>query len=265
MNRAERRAAKPTKKYDRVMLAWVHPGEESDPFMQSVLDLYEYELYRSIRETGAGLLLERASKGAGAGAVAHARNRITADFLKTENDWLLFVDADMGFPPYVIERMLGVAHSGDSFKPIIGGLCFALSRTGFDPLTKAETFECFPTIGIWNRNAAGEIQGYRTVTEYEKDAVLRVDSTGAAMVLIHRSVFEKIGAENWWLPLDVPEGSPGLEGIGHFSEDISFFIRCAEAGFEVWLDTMTRTSHYKQGIYLTEQTWDFQEALKATV
>lgn len=267
MNRAERRREAreldkltPTPQGDRVAVGYIHPGEVSNSFTRSMLDLQLHELARTAMENnGAGYPLELISKGAGPGAIAHARNQVTEEFLAGSCDWLLFVDADMGFAPWVIQRMLGAARS-DGFKPIIGGLCFALSRTGFDPETKAETYECFPTIGIWNRDEAGTILGYRTLTEYDRDTVLKVDATGAAMVLIHRSAFEKIGDRRWWSPLPVPHEVAG--GADFFSEDISFFIRCAEHDIPVWLDTACLTSHDKRGVFLTQDLWEFQQEMK---
>jgi GT2 family glycosyltransferase len=223
--------------------------------MNSVLRMERYE----IKENGR--LLATISKKSGSGWIANARNWVTEEFLKSDSQWLMFIDADMGFAPYALTRMLSVAKS-QGFKPIVGGLCFSLSTTDWDPETNGETFECYPTIGIWNRNDKGEILGYRYVMEYDKDAVLKVDSSGAAMLLIHRSVFEKIGTAGWWTPLEIPNDAPGLEDRSFFSEDVSFFIRLAEAGIDFWLDTGTRTSHDKHGIHVTEKTWDAQEAAK---
>ncbi len=259
MNRAERRAAKAHPNpvdTDTVTLGYIHPGDVSELFMNSVLRMERYE----IKENGR--LLATISKKSGSGWIAAARNWVTAEFLKTSSEWLLFIDADMGFAPYSLTRMLSVAKA-DGFKPIIGGLCFSLSITDWDPETNGETFQCFPTIGIWNRDESGQILGYRYVEEYDKNKVLKVDSSGAAMVLIHRSAFEAIGTEGWWTPLDTPDGANLIQGKGHFSEDVSFFIRASNAGLPVWIDTATKTAHDKGGIHITEQTWDFQQALKA--
>jgi hypothetical protein len=260
VNRAERRAAKPhpnATPQDRVTIGYIAPGDVSMIFMDSVDRMKRYELART------GMWLGMISRKAGSGWIAGARNFVTAEFMRSESDWLLFIDADMGFPEWAVHRMVGVARGGESFKPIIGGLCFSLSTTDWDPETNGETFECFPTIGIWNRNEDGDILGYKYVLEYEKDSVLHVDSSGAAMLLIHRSALEKIGPDGWWTPLEIPDGSPGLEGRAYFSEDISFFIRASQADLPVWIDTMTKTSHDKHGIHVTEKTWDFQQAIKA--
>lgn len=265
MNREQRRAAKRAGithpdpvDTDKVTVGYIHPGEVSELFMNSLLRMMNYE----IKENGR--FLGTISKRAGTGWVAGARNYVTAEFLKTDSDWLMMIDADMGFAPWALTRMLGVAKQ-QGFKPIISGLTFALSVTDWDPETNGETMECFPVIGVWNRNEAGEILGYRYVTKYDKDAVLRVDSTGAAFLLIHRSAFEKVGTSDWWTPLEVPEDSPGLEGRGHFSEDVSFWIRVAQAGLELWVDCGTKTAHDKGGVHLTEKVWEFQEAVKSSV
>ncbi len=258
MNRAERRAGKqhpnPTDT-DKVTLGYIHPGEVSELFMNSVLRMERYEIQQN------GRLLATLDKKSGSGWIASARNWVTSEFMKSDSDWLLFSDSDMGWAPYALTRLLSVAKN-DGFKPIVGGLCFSLSITDWDPETNGETFECFPTIGIWNKNDAGEILGYRYVLEYDKDAVLKVDSSGAAFLLIHRSVFEKIGPDGWWTPLEIPDGAPGMAGRAFFSEDISFFVRLSEAGIPFWIDTATRTAHDKGGVHVTEKTWELQQALK---
>lgn len=259
MNRAQRRASKEHPDpvdTDKVTIGYVHPGEVSEIFINSLLRMQAFEAKEN------GRFLGTISKRAGTGWIAGARNFVTTEFLKSDSQWLMFIDTDMGWAPWALTRMLSVAKQ-DGFKPIIGGLTFALTVTDWDPETNGETTECFPVLGIWNRNDGGEILGYRYITKYDKDTVLRMDSTGAAFLLIHRSAFEKVGASDWWTPLEVPEDSPGLEGRGHFSEDVSWWIRVANAGLELWVDCGTRTAHDKGGVHLTEKVWDFQEAVKA--
>lgn len=273
MNRAQRRATKaiPVERGAAVTLAYLCGGDVSALFYESSRRLREYELFRTFAAMNgqpydsvpvSGLQLGALSRRAGSGGIADARNFLTREFLNSESEWLLFIDADMGFPPYALHRMLGAALN-DGLKPIIGGLCFALSTVGYDEDTQAETREVFPTIGVWDRNDQNEIIGFKYVLQWDRGAVIQVDMTGAAMLLIHRTVFEKIGTGGWWAPIDAPEGAHDRDCIPRFSEDVSFFIRASEAGFKPWLDTNVRTSHDKGGIHLTEQVWDFQQALKA--
>lgn len=252
MNRAERRAAK-LPKAEKVIIGYCHPGEVSASFMASVVRLIGYE----VRRTGA--LVGTLEKIAGTGNVGHVRNLITGQFLETDADWLLFVDADMGFPEWALQRMLGAADKNE--RPIIGGLCFALMTAAVDEVTNAEIYECFPTIGVWNYGEDGAVIGYRYLEEYPENTVCKVDTTGAAFVLIHRSALEKIG-KDWWSHIQAPANTPGLNSRTMFGEDISFFMRCARNDIPVWLDTMVRTSHHKGGVYLTHELYQEQELKK---
>lgn len=278
MNRAQRRALKregaeaiPVEKGVAVTLAYLCPGDVSALFHESCENLRRYERFRTFASMNGqpwsnvpvtGLEIGSLSRRAGSGGIADARNYLTREFLASESEWLLFIDADMGFPDFALHRMLGAALN-DGLKPIIGGLCFALSTVGYDPVNQAETREVFPTIGVWDRNDAGEIIGFKYVMKWEKGAVLQMDMTGAACLLIHRSVFEKMGDGGWWSQIDAPEGAKDRDCVPRFSEDVSFFIRAEQAGFKPWLDTAVATSHDKGGIHLTEAVWDFQQALKA--
>lgn len=255
MNRAQRRAARADKapKVDTVVVGIVHPGNISAATMFSLWRLDRYEF----RRTGAQLgMIERRARTM---HVAFARDQIVQTFLEGSADWLLMLDADMGVPEWLLHRLLGAADKTE--RPIVGGLCFAMRTVDWDTETQAEIYEYFPTVSMWNRNDDGTILGYYPVEDYPKDTVCHVGSTGAACVLVHRTAFEKIG-KDWFVPLEIPEGAPGLEGRGLFGEDISFFIRCDQNDIPVWVDTAAKTSHDKGGVFLTEQLYDQQQARK---
>lgn len=187
--------------------------------------------------------------------VYRARNEIVYGFLDTDCDYLFFVDADMGIPKDAIERLLSVAHVDE--RPIIGGLCFGQREIAFDESDYSSRFDMVPTLNLWNIED-DEIVSFSIVMDYPRDTVCQVDSTGGACVIIHRNVLEKMRAEygdHWFTPLpNKPTGSL-------FGEDTSFFIRCHEMGIPVHIDTSVKTSHYKGGVYLTEEVWDLHQSL----
>ena len=278
MNRAQRRALKregtaaiPVERGAAVTLAYLCPGDVSALFHESCRRLREYELFRTFAAMNgqpydnvpvSGLQLGSLSRRAGSGGIADARNYLTREFLASESEFLLCADADMGFPAWSLHAMLGAALN-DGLKPIIGGLCFALSTVGYNEENQAETRELFPTIGIWDRNEAGEIIGFKYVMQWEKGSVIQMDMTGAAFLLIHRSVFEAMGDGGWWTQIDAPEGAKDRDCVPRFSEDVSFFIRAAQHGFKPWLHTGVTTAHDKGGAHLDEAMWDFQQEIKA--
>lgn len=190
--------------------------------------------------------------------VHRARNEIVRGFLETDCDYLLFVDADMGIPKNTIERLMSVAHVDE--RPVVAGLCFAQRDVGFDDDDYSTRFDVIPTVQLWNLDENDEVVSFSIVTEYPRDTVIQIDSTGGACVLVHRGVLEKMRAEwgeHWFTPRTNPASG------GPFGEDTSFFLRCRDLAIPVHMDTSVRTSHDKGGVFLTEELWDFQQALRS--
>lgn len=222
--------------------------------MSSVLRLRDYELIRTQQLIG---VRERRARS---GSIDKARNEITTVSLAGTAEWILMVDADMGFSRDAVHKALAAAHPVE--RPIIGGLCFAMRTEGFDDETNAEFFGHIPTVSVWKRRESDDaVIAFNTVAEYPRDTLVKVDTTGAAFLLIHRSVFERMRAaygDNWWTRMPHPERENE-----RFGEDTSFFIRADELGIPLHIHTGIRTSHDKGGIFLTEQTYDQQEMLRA--
>lgn len=256
MNRATRRLlgergpSNPT-----VELAYLTGGHPSDAFLQSLIRMRDYELVRTQK------LIAVRSRRARSGALPKARNEVTTMFARGSADYLLFVDDDMGFPASLLYNMLAVADPTE--RPIVGALCFAHRTEGFEEHTNAEFFGMIPTLSVWDKQDDGTIVGFKTWVDYPRNQLVRIDATGAACVLIHRSVIEAMQAkfgDNWWTQIHLPDGSGSV-----FGEDTSFYLRAAELGFPLHVHTGIKTSHDKGGIFLTEQTYDLQERTRAAL
>lgn len=236
----------------KVAIGYLHPGDVSATFAISLLKMELHEAFR----TGVPplILAERCASG----RIVDGRNEVTTAFLdRTPCEWLLFVDSDMGFAPDTLERLLG---SASTDRPIVGGLCFGLRRVGTDPDHHGEKFRQFPTIYQWVER--DDEVGFQIVTDYPRDEIVQVGATGAALVLIHREVMEKVRdqfGDHWFDQVTHPKGNNG-KGT-KFSEDMSFFIRAQACGFPIYVDTSVKTCHDKGGVFLTEDTWDEQQAL----
>lgn len=254
MNRKERRSiGERGPRHPTVELAYIHPGDVSAAFMASVIRCRDYEL---IRTNNLFAFRERRARS---GSIAKARNEVTTMFARSKTEWLWFVDADMGFPRTALHQLLESADPIE--RPIVGGLCFAHRTEGFDEETNAEIFGTLPTVSVWDRDDEGTILGWNAVLDYPRNALCRIGSTGAACVLIHRSIIEKMQVEygdNWWT--QVPHPTRTNETFG---EDTSFFIRCDEMKIPVFVNTAVRTSHDKGGVFLTEAVWDAQQHARA--
>jgi hypothetical protein len=257
---------------DTVVVAFLDDGHWSACFGLSLRDLYLYDAFgpqQIVRPGGTEL---RALTGTG--QVPANRNKACRDFLdNTDGDWLWMVDTDMGFASDTVERLVKSADPVE--RPVMGGLCFAAlnpkpprdeqgrptKRHGY-----AERFLIQPTVYLWTERDGD--RGILPILDYPRDEIVQCKATGAACLLIHRSVLvrmrEKFRDENgfgdvWFDPITHPTARQGKPR--HFSEDISFCIRLAAADIPLHVDTAVRTTHEKGFLFLDEDTFDQQQTL----
>lgn len=238
-------------------LAFLHPGSQSSCFVKSKTDLlfYDFQNHGRLMSHGFGELgLE-----AHAARIHEARNEAVTAFLdRAESEWLWFVDSDMGFAPDTLDRLVD---SADRYtRPVLGGLCFAKKSDGAGPF-HARRFRIIPT--LYNMYETDQKVGFVPIFDYPRNQVVEVDVTGAACILVHRSVLEAMRAEvgdRWFTPLSVPKGE---KGYTEFSEDISFCVRVKALGHKLCVHTGIQTTHDKGSLFLDEETFDLQQAMFA--
>ena len=95
----------------------------------------------------------------------HARNQACMRFLESGAEWLFSIDSDVIAPRDAIPRLISRG------KPVISGIYARRS----------------PPVGI-----PVMIKDGRWVTEYPANALIEVDVVGAGLLLIHRSVIERL-------------------------------------------------------------------------
>lgn len=239
MGEAKRRAqvalaeAEEKAKLPKVALAYLHSdGNRSTSFEDSLLFLRMFDAAHQ------DLLSERYAVRCGTGELVASRNMVAAKLIDSTCDWVLIIDTDMGFEPDALSKLLSVAHPMD--RPIVGGLCFAYRHYAADGLNGWRA-RPQPTIYTWQDTDNGE-SGFQAVYMYPVNGLMRVAATGSAMILIHRSVFEKIAERfgpTWYDRTPAPDGT--LLG-----EDISFCVKATLCEIPIHVHTGVRTSHFKQ-------------------
>lgn len=151
------------------------------------------------------------------------RNQIVKRFLETEHEWLIFIDSDMSFDQYAVMSLL----YGD-IPPIIGGLCWQryppYAPTLINRVPKKENPDFL-------RNK------YRKLSESETGMRIGVDATGAAFLLIHRSVFEKM-EEPYFMAIFNEDLTELLCG-----EDMYFCDKARTLGYKIIVDTSIGIEH----------------------
>lgn len=129
--------------------------------------------------------------------------------LSTSAKWILMLDADMTFPPDLVERLRRRATPDR----IVGGLC--CTATGLPVMFGFD--------------------GQR-IESWEPDSLVPVLATGGACLLIHRSVFERLPYP-WFY----------MERINYRMDQDQMFLRDVNrAGLEVAVDTSVVLGHVKK-------------------
>lgn len=217
-----------------VTLAYVHGHQVAYSWHKSYMDLIAHDLQHHQRVVRGGSMAVKH----GTGGIVDARNQVAERFLDGDHNWLFWIDTDMGFAPDTVDRLYQSADPLE--RPVVGGLCFAQREVDPDGLN-GWTTRPMPTMYDWVQRPDG-LAGFAPRHNYQIDTLEQVAATGSACLLIHRDVLAKIHANagpTWYDPIRNPTDGR------HLGEDLSFCVRIADAGFNVWVDTSVKTSHFK--------------------
>lgn len=220
---------------DIVTLAYVHDLEVAHSWHDSVVNLLMLDAGNQQRIIRGGYIPMRCARSSD---LVQARNQVVSAFLQRESDWLFFVDTDMGFKPDTVERLLEAADPKE--RPIVGALCFAQREMHRDGMSGFVTVPRFTILDYVDYDGTG---GKKFVgrARYPVNTLVQCAGTGAACILIHRSVFEKVEKEygpTWYNRIMGEDGTK-------LGEDISFCVRAGAVGYPVYVDTSVKTSHLK--------------------
>lgn len=191
-----------------------------------------------------------------------ARNRIARQFLDSEADWLMWIDADNTLPAGAVETLL------DGGRKLTSGLYVNRLQ------------DSVPVSYIHDG------RGYRSMSLWRRGEIVRQDAAGMGCVLVHRSVFEDI--ENAYrvfegangrlraihkddlqgAVLDTAEADTDgklVDGVFHErlrqargdynfpffvleagrTEDMHFFELAKRVGHNLWVDTSVEVGHQR--------------------
>jgi len=232
----QRRAKSVRVDVNDVFVGYLHPNNLSASFHQSYFKLLQYDAASNRRLSSWGNIRTSGY------SIPEGRNELFEGFLRTDCKWILMVDADMGFQPDALERLLDVADPVE--RPVVGGLCFAYRDSGEDGYGGFRSYP-LPTIYDWVEHPDG-LKRMTGRKHYPVNSLIRCAGTGAAFILIHRSAVERVKEEygpTWFDRLPGPDGLLG--------EDISFCYRLGALGVPIHVNTGVRTTHHKN-IWVSE-------------
>lgn len=172
------------------------------------------------------------------GAQVHkARQKAVDLFLnETTDDYLLFVDSDMGFPRDLALRLAGHA------LPIVSALCVRR-----DPPFLPTMLGLVENLPLAQRpREAGK---YYHIPAWQDGALVTVDAVGAAAIMIRRDVLTTIA----------PPHFDFMEGRG---EDVIFCEKARAAGFSIVVDTSVHCRHYTMTPFSVEHYYAARRAAR---
>lgn len=226
---------KPKPHHD-VAVAYVHPNDVQANFFESFVEMMVWDLGHDQR------LSHRIGMRAASGGLVEARNQVVTEFLTSDADWLFWLDSDMGFAPDTLDRLLAAADPAQ--RPIVGALCFAWKETRQDGLFG---FRCVSRPTILNWVEYDGVQTFMGSVDVPDNELVKCAATGMACIVVHRSVFDKIGDRDWYNRIKGTDGSM-------LGEDISFCVRAGARGVPVHVHTGIPTNHQKT-LWVGPEDW----------
>jgi hypothetical protein len=215
-------------------------GQVTVPYLKSML-----KLQSACQERGVALTFQEFS---GIPLVTFVRNELVARFLDIPDaTHLLFVDADIGFEPQQMFRLLEfgaeVAAAAYPRRAIDWRKVEATVKSGRPPETAGLHY-----VVAWSN--AGPIS--------VRNGFARVRYIGAGFLMIRRHVLTRLCEAHPELRYKRGEagagrGNPDCFGLfetmiipetgAHLSEDAAFCKRWADLGGEIWVDTQSKLTH----------------------
>ncbi len=222
-----------------VCIGNLHPMDVGSSFRKCFTYMFVHDAMRDER-----LIEGEISTWCTATHIADGRNEIAAEFLDNWGaEWLFWIDSDMSFQRSIIDDLLAVADP--VARPVVGALAFAQRVVRVDHEYNVPVFEQYPTLFDFDKS----VESFRPRPGYTAGTLNKVDGTGGAAILVHRSCYERtreIHGDNWYTPI--------RKGDDEFSEDLSFCFRLMCLHVPMYVHTGIQTKHQKT-CYLDESSF----------
>lgn len=182
-----------------------------------------------------------------------ARNMLVETFLKSDTEWLFWMDSDMVFPKETLVKLFKVAE--DKNAKMVTGIYYQRKGLNYPVLWSRgeELEELGEKTGVMSvRAKTNKYVGTFIFPNKNKQEPFRVHAAGLGCVLVHRSIFEVLPRP--WFQF--------IKGV--CSEDFYFFINAQEAGYELWAEPTIDLGHLGDAPIITKADfWD--KAAKANI
>ena len=151
---------------------------------------------------------------------------------KTKNDWILWIDSDIHLTPDILYKLWSNADAKE--RPIVSGVYF-ISKENEQPMMKP-----YPAIFNWVEGDDYAISYVHPFPEEEK--LMQVGCAGFGLLLMHKSVVEKMRKKHGNIPFFNETGV----GDKFVSEDVNFFKLMRDAEVPLYVHTGAIGRHFKR-------------------
>jgi hypothetical protein len=184
--------------------------------------------------------------------IVRARNELAFDFLSSGATHLLFIDADIGFEPEAVFRLL-------DFDAEVSAVAYPLKHIDWNKVQRVSeagranlASSSLDFVITWQEENRIEVR---------KDGFARVRYAGTGFLMMQRSALERLSAAHPELKYKAivrttDIGREGLDRVSLFecmidpvtgeylSEDYAFCRRWIDLGGEIWLDLQSELTHF---------------------
>lgn len=209
------------------------------------------ELYKIAREVNLDLQFEYLYNES---LINRARNRLAHTFLKSECDFLIFIDSDIEFNPLDLLAMLQYSILDTKYSIIAG--TYPIKQLNWDAIKEKianKTIEDIEDIEFFASIYTAQFLNGISDTEIYLDRPAKVSEISGGFMLIDKKVFKALLDKQLAKPY-VADGSNHTEHAffdcvinpidgRYLSEDYSFCKLVRDAGFDVWLAPWVNLNH----------------------
>lgn len=211
----------PTKKSnDSIIVCWCDGGLVDGKFTEGVV----YTILTS------GLPIKSAMRVQGNQIGRQRQNALDHWYYKTDFPWILWVDSDIVITGPVVSALWEAADEVE--RPVVTGVYFISKEN--------ETSLMMPMPAVFNFTDNEHLIEY--LHPLPANQVVKVDSAGFGLVLMHRSVVTKMLEVHGEIPFFNETGV----GEQFVSEDINFFRLMKKAGVPLHAHTGATVQHMKR-------------------
>lgn len=182
-----------------------------------------------------------------------ARNSLTETFLKSETEWMFWMDSDMTFPEDTLVKLFKVAEEKKA--KMVTGIYYQRKGMNYPVLwSRGEELEESGTKTGFNNPIAlkNKYVGTFIFPHKDKKEPFTAHAAGFGCVLVHRSVLE-VMPRPWFKFLK-----------GECSEDFFFFVNAHELGFDLWVEPTINLGHIADAPVITKHDF-WKNATKANI